>query len=71
MIHSFTVYASLNSIWISIIMFKIPSLEPKKHKKISVVIDEGLQRICYNELDDLVEIVKIFIWFCKNEIYRE
>ena len=38
------VYPSLNSIWISIIMFKIPILEPKKHKKISVVFDEGLHR---------------------------
>ena len=31
-------------------MFKIPTLEPKKHKKIGVVFDEGLQRISYNEL---------------------
>ena len=33
--------------------------------------NEGLQRIYYNELEDLVEIVKIFICFCKNEIYWE
>ena len=37
----------------------------------SVVFDEGLQRICCNELEDLVEIVKIFICFCKNQICRE
>ena len=49
-------------------MFKIPTLEPKKHKKISVVFDEGLHRICYNQLEDLVEIGKIFICFCKNQI---
>ena len=48
-------------------MFKIPTLEPKKHKKISAVFDEGLQRICYNQLQDLVEIGKIFICFCKTE----
>ena len=30
-------------------MFKIPTLELKEHKKISVVFDEGLQRICYGE----------------------
>ena len=59
MIHSFTVYLSLNSIWINIIMFKIPTLEPKKHEKISVVFDEGLQRVCYDELKDLVEIGKM------------
>ena len=52
-------------------MFKIPSLEPKKHKKISVVFDEGLQRICYKELKDLVEIGEIFIYFCKNQICCE
>ena len=39
-------------------MFKIPTLEPKKHKKISVVFDEVLQRISYNELEDLVEIAE-------------
>ena len=50
-------------------MFKIPTLEPKKHKKISAVFfDERLQRICYNQLEDLVEIGKIFICFCKNQI---
>ena len=49
-------------------MFKIPTLEPKKHKKISVVFDEELQRICSNELEDLVEIARIFICFCKNQI---
>ena len=49
--------------------FKIPTLEPKKHKKISAVFfDERLQRICYNQLEDLVEIGKIFICFCKNQI---
>ena len=53
------------------IMFKIPTLEPKKHEKVNVVFDEGLQRICYNELEDLVEIAKIFICFCKNEICWE
>ena len=47
-------------------MFKIPTLEAKKHKKVSVVFDEGLQRICYNELEDLGEIGKIFICFYKN-----
>ena len=65
------VYPSLFSIWISIIMFKIPTLEPNKHKRISVVFDEGLQRIFYNELEDLVEIAKIFICFCKNQICWE
>ena len=55
-----------DSIWISIIMFKIPTLEPKKHKKVSVVFDEALHRICYNELVDLVEIGKVFICFHKN-----
>ena len=49
-------------------MFKMPTLEPKKHEKISVVFDEALERICYNELEDLVEIGKIFICFCKNQI---
>ena len=34
---------------ISIIMFKIPTLEPKKHKKISVVFDEELQILVYSE----------------------
>ena len=71
MIHSFTVYPSLSSIWISIIMFKIPISEPKNNKKISVVFDEGLQRICYNELEDLVETAKIFICFYKNQICWE
>ena len=47
-------------------MFKIPTLELKKHKRISVVFDEVLQRICYNELEDLVEIDKNFICFYKN-----
>ena len=47
-------------------MFKIPTLEPKNIQKISVVFDEGLQRICYNELEDQVENGKIFICFCKN-----
>ena len=47
-------------------MFKIPTLEPKKHKKVSVVFDEGLQRICYNELEHLVEIGNVFICFYKN-----
>ena len=49
------------------IMFKIPTLEPKKHKKISAVFDEGLQRICYNDLQDLAEIGKIFIFFVKTK----
>ena len=45
-------------------MLKIPTLEPKKHKKTSVVFDEVLQRIiCYNNLQDLSEIGKIFICF--------
>ena len=35
-------------------MFKIQTLEPKKHKKMSVVFDQGLQRICYNQLEDLI-----------------
>ena len=33
--------------------------------------DEGLQGICYNELEDLVKIAKIFICFCKNQICWE
>ena len=41
-------------------------MEAKKHKKVSVVFDEGLQRICYNELEDPVEIGKVFICFYKN-----
>ena len=49
------------------IMIKIPTLEPKKHKKISAVFDEGLQRICYNDLQDLAEIGKIFIFFAKTK----
>ena len=52
----------------NLIMFKISTLESKKHKKISVVFDEGLQRISYNELEDLVEIGKVFICFCKSKI---
>ena len=32
-----------DSIWISIIMFKMATLDTKKHKKISVVFDKGLQ----------------------------
>ena len=47
-------------------MFEIATLEAKKHKKVSVVFDEGLQRICYNELEDPVEIGKVFICFYKN-----
>ena len=35
-------------------MFKIQTLEPKKHKKMSVAFDEGFQRICYNQLEDLI-----------------
>ena len=35
-------------------MFKIQTLEPKKHKKMSVVFDQGFQRICYNQLEDLI-----------------
>ena len=62
---------SFSSIWISIITFQIPSLEPKKHKKVSVVFNEGLQRICYNELEDLMKIAKIFICLCKNQICWE
>ena len=37
----------------------------------SVVFDEGLHRICYNQLEDLMEIGKIFICFCKNQICWE
>ena len=48
-------------------MLKIPTLGPKKHKKISVVFDEGLQRICHNELEGLVEIAKIFICLGKTK----
>ena len=48
-------------------MFKIPTLEAKKHKKIIVVFDEALQRICYNELEDLVETGKIFTCFAKTK----
>ena len=50
------------------IIFKIPTLDPKKDKKISVVFDEGLQRISYNELEDIVEIGRIFICIYKNQI---
>ena len=32
-----------DSIWISIIMFQISTLETKKQEKVSVVFDEGLQ----------------------------
>ena len=49
-------------------MFKIPILEPKKHKKVIVVFDEGLQRICYNNLQDPAEIVRFSFAFCKNQI---
>ena len=49
----------------------MPTLEAKKYEKIIVVFDEGLQRICYNELENLVEIGKIFICFCKNQICWE
>ena len=31
------------------IMFQIPTLEPKKHKKISAVYDEGLQTLVSSE----------------------
>ena len=51
-------------------MFKIPTLEPKKHKKISAVFDEGLQRICYNDLQDLAEIGKIFIFLQRPNLLR-
>ena len=30
-------------------MFQISTLEPKKHKKISVVFDEGLQILVFSE----------------------
>ena len=50
-------------------MFKILTLKLKKNKKISVVFDKRLQRICFNDLQDLVKIGKIFIcFFCKNQI---
>ena len=51
--------------------FKIPTLEPKTHKKISFVFDEGLQRKYYNELENLVEIGEIFLCFCENQICWE
>ena len=38
-----------DSIGISIIMFQIPPLEPKKCKKISVVSDKGLQILVSSE----------------------
>ena len=44
-------------------MFKISTSELNKHKKISVVFDGGLQRICVNDLQELTEIGKIFKWF--------
>ena len=44
-------------------MFKIPTLEPKIHKRIGVVFDEALERTCYNDLQDLAEIGNIFICF--------
>ena len=36
-------------------------------KKISVVFDEGLQKIGYNELEDLVEIAKILFAFAETK----
>ena len=36
-----------DGVWISIIVFQILTLDPKKHKKISVVFDEGLQILVY------------------------
>ena len=44
-------------------MFKILTLKLKKNKKISVVFDKRLQGICFNDLQDLVKIGKIFICF--------
>ena len=38
-----------DSIWISIITFQVPTLETRKHKKISVVFDEGLQILVSSE----------------------
>ena len=64
MTQNFTVYPSLNNIWISIIICLKSQLYNQRNKKISAVFDEGLQKICYNELEDLLEIAK----FAENEI---
>ena len=46
----------------------MPTLETKKY---SVVFDEGLQRICYNDLQDLTETDKIFICFFPKTKFTE
>ena len=43
-----------DTIWISIIMFQIPTLELKKHKKVSVVFHERLQILSVSRILYLV-----------------
>ena len=52
-------------------MFKIPTLQLKKHKKISGVFEEGLQRVCYNDLQDQAEIGNTFICFFGKTKFAE
>ena len=52
-------------------MFKILTLEPKIHKRIGVVFDEGLERTYYNDLQDLAEIGNIFICFSSKTKFAE
>ena len=61
---------NFDGIAISIIVVEILTLELNKHKKISVVFDEGLQRICYNDLQDQAEIRFSFDFLQKPNLLR-
>ena len=50
-----------DTIWISIIMFQTPPLEPKKRKKISVVFDEALEILVSSEKCIWDSLFKVFI----------
>ena len=41
---------------INVKMLKIATLKPKNHKQTSLIFDESLSRIDYNELQDLEEL---------------
>ena len=42
----------------------VPTLELKKHEQVNSIFDESLQKIDYNELQNLHEIWKAFFVIC-------
>ena len=54
-----------DTIWISIIMFQIPTLELKKHKKVSVVFHERLQILSVSRILYLVSGILEFYLYLK------